>query len=544
MNTEADTGRLLGTSVPVGLMTHLVRGWCLHDLGRPEEAADLLATAMPAISALSRRSRARFAVRQALALADAGDTRRAGAVATEALEDIRLVDSATVRADLRAFAAVIRRHPPSSGRLGRGGTLVGTAPPAGARVIPATRNIIFISFRTGDGDVLADHLDTVLRKEFGDDYVFRSGRSIPPGTPFDDVIHDALDRTCVLLVIIGPRWAGGTAPGRRIDDPGDWVRTEVARSLAAGIRVIPVLLNGTPLPLADELPDELKDLSKRQAVPYRTKFGPHDSAYLIARLREIHEIGRLPPYRGPVHLPPRTSRRLDLQPLDDLLTARRWEEADRESARMLWAAAGGDPNTSRAHLIRVEEIDDIAREDLDAIDRLWRHHSDGRFGFTPQLDALRRNRRDLLSFGRAVGWWTDRWIFYSEARFSLSAPRGHLPILGPVGGVHAPWRLRQFRHSYGTLARIPVELTRYLNDPETARREHAQTVDDSFGWREYMRLHTIATFDLVAAALKGRGRPLRRTLMEAPARRMVSNYTQLISVVWAINQVRLLDRLD
>lgn len=257
-----------------------------------------------------------------------------------------------------------------------------------------SRDLIFISFRNGDGDVLADHIDGELRRQFGDDNVFRSGRSIPPGMAFDKVLYDALNRACVLLVIIGPRWAGVTdSGGRRIDVPGDWVRTEVALSLAAGIRVIPILLNNTPLPTAEQLPDDLKELSKRQTIPYRTKFGHRDCAHLVDELREIYEITRVQPQSGPVQLPSGTSRRLNFQVLDDLLASRRWEEADRETASLLWAAAGGDPNTSRAHLIEPDQVDGLARDDVRSIDLLWRHRSDGRFGFTPQRDALRQAMR-------------------------------------------------------------------------------------------------------------------------------------------------------
>ncbi|MEU7696331.1 helix-turn-helix domain-containing protein [Microbispora hainanensis] len=106
-----DTSRPLGTSVSVDLMNHLIRGWCLHDLGRPEEAAELFDRSSPATAAgPSRRSRVRFAVRQALALADSGATTQACAVVAGVLHEIRIVDSATVRTDLKSFVSLIRRR--------------------------------------------------------------------------------------------------------------------------------------------------------------------------------------------------------------------------------------------------------------------------------------------------------------------------------------------------------------------------------------------------------------------------------------------------
>lgn len=102
--------RPLGTSVPVDMMTMMVTGWCLHDLGRPDEAAELLGGILPGVVASSRRSRVRFGVRRAFALADDGDAERACAVVEDVLEDARRVDSATVRSDLRGLVHSLRRR--------------------------------------------------------------------------------------------------------------------------------------------------------------------------------------------------------------------------------------------------------------------------------------------------------------------------------------------------------------------------------------------------------------------------------------------------
>ncbi|MFC0865179.1 helix-turn-helix domain-containing protein [Sphaerimonospora cavernae] len=107
---EGAVARPLGTSVPVDIMTTMVTGWCLHDLGRPGEAAEVLGRALPGLGPSSRRSRARFTVRRALALADDGSIADACALIADVLDDIRTVDSATIRADLRCFANAIRRR--------------------------------------------------------------------------------------------------------------------------------------------------------------------------------------------------------------------------------------------------------------------------------------------------------------------------------------------------------------------------------------------------------------------------------------------------
>ena len=55
--------------------------------------------------------------------------------------------------------------------------------------------------------------------------------------------------------ISGHRWleAAG-ADGRRLDDPGDFVRLEIEAALTRGVRVIPVLADAAWMPRPDQLP--------------------------------------------------------------------------------------------------------------------------------------------------------------------------------------------------------------------------------------------------------------------------------------------------
>jgi len=87
----------------------VVRGWCLADLGRQREAADLLNMQMSRIPVDAHRARARFGARLALAHAQDGEVARACAVTTEVLADAMLVDSATIRVDLRGLRRTLNR---------------------------------------------------------------------------------------------------------------------------------------------------------------------------------------------------------------------------------------------------------------------------------------------------------------------------------------------------------------------------------------------------------------------------------------------------
>src|SRR5262245_33023377 len=71
-----------------------------------------------------------------------------------------------------------------------------------------------------------------------------------------------------MVANIGNRWltAQDEKGARRLDDPQDFVRVEIARALSRDISVIPVLVDGARMPKVSDLPDELKPLSRRQAA--------------------------------------------------------------------------------------------------------------------------------------------------------------------------------------------------------------------------------------------------------------------------------------
>ena len=69
--------------------------------------------------------------------------------------------------------------------------------------------------------------------------VFIDMESIDVGVDFEEAIAGAIDSCAVLLPVIGPAWASITdAQGRRrLDDPDDLVRLEIATALEHGTPV-------------------------------------------------------------------------------------------------------------------------------------------------------------------------------------------------------------------------------------------------------------------------------------------------------------------
>lgn len=126
---------------------------------------------------------------------------------------------------------------------------------------------VFISYRRDDAAGYAGRLEEALERRFGQGSVFRDVLDIPPGADFAAAIRTRLASAQAVVVLIGPRWAGGDEPGaRRIDDPQDFVRQEVALALDSGVTVLPVLLPGATLPAEAALPLPLQPLLRRQAL--------------------------------------------------------------------------------------------------------------------------------------------------------------------------------------------------------------------------------------------------------------------------------------
>ena len=146
---------------------------------------------------------------------------------------------------------------------------------------------IFMSYRRADSDGWAGRLRDALRVRFGD-RVFQDVESIADGEIFSEVIDRALKECDVALVIIGPNWASARdESGRRLDQADDWVRTETALVLDRQIRVIPVLVGGATMPRPEDLPEDLRSLTKRQAREIRSNSWDSDVALLTNHLRQI-----------------------------------------------------------------------------------------------------------------------------------------------------------------------------------------------------------------------------------------------------------------
>ncbi len=142
---------------------------------------------------------------------------------------------------------------------------------------PAASGRIFVSYRREETAYPAGWLYERLAERFGAGQVFKDVDSIQLGDDFVEVITRAVGSCDVLLALIGDEWLNiSDSDGRRrIDDPEDFVRLEIEAALSRQVRVIPILVDGASMPSADELPDSLAPLVRRQALelsPSRFEF--------------------------------------------------------------------------------------------------------------------------------------------------------------------------------------------------------------------------------------------------------------------------------
>lgn len=131
---------------------------------------------------------------------------------------------------------------------------------------------LFLSYRRNDSQTTARAVNEFLRGVGRVKKVFLDFDEIPPGSrDFVKVIDKALNKSHAAIILIGRDWAGQKPDGSwRIAEPEDHVRREVERALASGRKVLPVLLDGAPMPDPTILPDELKSLVRVNALQLRT----------------------------------------------------------------------------------------------------------------------------------------------------------------------------------------------------------------------------------------------------------------------------------
>jgi hypothetical protein len=119
--------------------------------------------------------------------------------------------------------------------------------------------LIFLAYRRGDSKWITGRIFDRLAAHFGRRRVFMDMETIPPGVDFRQHIESALERCQLLVAVVGPQWTGSVGLDQpRIFDEEDFVRIEIETALKKKIPIIPVTIDGAPLPKAGDLPASLR----------------------------------------------------------------------------------------------------------------------------------------------------------------------------------------------------------------------------------------------------------------------------------------------
>jgi class 3 adenylate cyclase len=151
------------------------------------------------------------------------------------------------------------------------------------------RGGIFISYRRDDAAGHAGRLYDRLREHFGDEQVFIDVEAIGPGVDFVARIEEAVAACEVLLALVGRSWVTAAHPDgrRRLEDPADVVRLEIAAALRRHVPVIPVLVGGAEMPQPKQLPGPLLPLARHNATRIDDDRFHRDVDRLIAALDQL-----------------------------------------------------------------------------------------------------------------------------------------------------------------------------------------------------------------------------------------------------------------
>jgi formylglycine-generating enzyme required for sulfatase activity len=148
---------------------------------------------------------------------------------------------------------------------------------------------IFINYRCALNLKDAQLLEKILQRRFGAARVFLDTSRLEGGKHWLHTLEAQVDASAAMVALIGKGWAEAAdeAGARRLDNPDDFVRFEIARAFSRKIPVLPVLIDGAAMPDVAQLPRNLLPLLFPQAMLIRAESANDDGEKIAARLKAL-----------------------------------------------------------------------------------------------------------------------------------------------------------------------------------------------------------------------------------------------------------------
>ena len=145
---------------------------------------------------------------------------------------------------------------------------------------PPAPKRVFLCYRREDTKYIVGRLRDSLSSALGRENIFFDVDSLPLGLDYEDEISRSMRTMDLVIVLMGPRWRLD-----RLAEADDPVRLEIEAGMATGHPVVPVMLEDTTMPEAQELPESLASFRRRHGQVIRADpYYEQDVEALMRRL--------------------------------------------------------------------------------------------------------------------------------------------------------------------------------------------------------------------------------------------------------------------
>jgi hypothetical protein len=158
--------------------------------------------------------------------------------------------------------------------------------------VNTSKPTVFVCYRRHDTSGYVRALREGLEASLGKSRVFVDIDSIPPGVDFRETASEAIAKSDVVLVLIGPNWMQPRPGSQRspMHENTDPVRNELLAALELGRPIVPVLLGGAAMPKADQLPTDIAKFADINAFEITDRHYATDFDRLILRVNTFVQI--------------------------------------------------------------------------------------------------------------------------------------------------------------------------------------------------------------------------------------------------------------